>query len=314
MCSLGTFTDVTRKAGLQVEPQSWGVGCAFLDFDRDGLLDLFHAAYIDFDPQKVPSPVAGNCVYKGLKIACEPKGLPNAARNLFQNQGGGRFGDVSESSGIGQAPRSYGLGVLTADFDADGWIDIYVANDGQPSHLFWNDRDGTFFEQGLIAGVATSHDGRTQSGMGVAAGDFDGDGHLDIFNTNFSDDLPNLYRNLGDRFSEEVTTYFGLGVNSRMLGGGCGFFDADNDGWVHILYVNGHVYPEIDRLQTVLGYRQPKVLYHNPGNGRFQDVSRLGGKPTVRPMAARGAAFGDFNNDGDIDVLVNPANDLPQLL
>ena len=310
----GTFTDVTRKAGLEVEEPSWGSGCAFLDFDRDGLLDLFHANYIDFDPQEVPSPVAGNCVYKGLKIACGPKGLPKAGRTLFRNQGDGRFVDVSELTGIGQAPRSYGLGVLTADFDADGWIDIYVANDGEPSHLFWNDADGTFSEAGLIAGVATSHDGRTQSGMGVAAGDFDRDGRLDIFKTNFSDDLPNLYRNLGGRFFDEATTRAGLGVNSRMLGWGCGFFDADNDGWVEILYVNGHVYPEIDRLESPVGYRQPKVLYHNLGNGRFADVSRLGGEAIVRSLAARGAAFGDFDNDGDIDILVNPINDLPQLL
>ena len=310
----GTFTDVTRRAGLEAEETAWGSGCAFLDFDRDGLLDLFHANYIGLDLKKVPSAVAGNCAYKGLQIACGPEGLPKAGRALFRNQGDGRFVDVSGPSGIRRAPPSYGLGVLAADFDADGWTDLYVANDGEPSQLFWNNADGTFSERGLIAGVATSHDGRTQAGMGVSAGDFDGDGLLDIFKTNFSDDLPNLYRNLGSRFFEEVTIRSGLGVNSRLLGWGCGFFDADNDGWLDVLYVNGHVYPEVDLLKTAIGYRQPKVLYRNLGDGRFADVSALGGEAIVRPLAARGAAFGDIDNDGDIDILVNPVNDFPQLL
>jgi hypothetical protein len=189
-----------------------------------------------------------------------------------------------------------------------------VANDSQPSYLFWNEGNGTFTEGGMTAGVATSSDGRNQSGMGVAAGDYDGDGFLDIFKTNFSDDLPNLYRNLGKKLFEEETMAAGLGINSLLLGWGCGFLDVDNDGWLDLLYVNGHVYPEVDRLKRDIGYRQPKMLYQNLGNGRFRDISNLAGEAITGKAAARGAAFGDFDNDGDIDVVVNAINDVPQLL
>ncbi len=310
----GTFTDVTRKAGLLSGNTRWGAGCAFLDYDLDGRLDLFVTNYIDFDPKAAPLPGTGSCMYQGLPVNCGPRGLPKARNYLYRNNGDGTFTDVTDKSRIAKAPPSYGLGVLVGDFNNDGKPDIYVANDSDPSYLFWNNGDGTFTEGGLEAGVATSADGRNQSGMGVSAGDYNCDGLLDIFKTNFSDDLPNLYRNLGKGFFEEDTTAAGLGINSKYLGWGCGFFDADNDGWLDILYVNGHVYPEIERLQRSIGYRQPKVLYHNLGEGKFRDVTKLAGPAFQAMSSARGCAFGDFDNDGRIDVLINSVNDVPQLL
>jgi enediyne biosynthesis protein E4 len=309
-----TFTEVTEKAGLFTKEINWGAGCAFLDYDRDGYLDVFFTNYVDFNLESAPLPGSGSCTYQGLAVNCGPRGLPKARSHLFRNNGDGTFTDATEKSGIGKALPSYGLGVLTGDFNNDGWPDIYVANDSQPSYLFWNDGHGGFTEEGMSSGVATNSEGRNQSGMGVTAGDYDCDGFLDIFKTNFSDDLPNLYRNLGKKLFEEDTTIAGLGTNSTLLGWGCGFFDADNDGWLDILYVNGHVYPEIDRLNREVGYRQPKVLYQNLGNGKFRDVSKLAGPGFAVNTAARGCAFGDFDNDGNTDVLVNPINDVPQLL
>jgi enediyne biosynthesis protein E4 len=309
----GTFTDVTQKAGLYPEKPGWGTGCAFLDFDGDGHLDLFVTSYIEFDLKTAPSPGSGDCRYQGLPVNCGPRGLPKARNYLFRNNGDGTFSDVTAKSGIGNAAPSYGLGVLVSDFNNDGRPDIYVANDSDPSYLFWNNGDGTFTEGGMAAGVASNSDGRFQSGMGVAAADYDGDGRIDIFKTNFSDDLPNLYRNTGKGLFEEETLAAGLGVNSRFLGWGCGFLDADNDGWPDIFYVNGHVYPEIDRLPGQ-GYRQPKVLFLNQGNGTFRDISQAAGPAVGVKTAARGCAFADFDNDGSIDILINPINDVPQLL
>jgi len=309
----GTFTDVTKEAGLFSERVRWGSGSAFLDYNRDGFLDLFVANYLEFDLKSAPLPGSSGCMYRGLPVNCGPRGLSKAKSFLYRNNGDGTFTDVTASSGIAKAPASFGLGVLVADFNNDSFPDIYVSNDTEPSHLFWNNGDGTFAEAGMAAGVAISEDGRNQAGMGVAAGDFDCDGFLDIFKTNFSEDLPNLYRNVGNGLFEEANTSMGLGFNSRYLGWGCGFLDVDNDGWPDILYVNGHVYPEIDRLNTTLRYKQRPVLYHSQHGRRFQDVSKLAGPAFGESLAARGCAFGDFDNDGSVDVLVNPINDLPRL-
>jgi hypothetical protein len=267
--------------------------------------------------------------------------LPGGVNVLYRNRGDGTFTDVSEQAGITKTSGTYGLGVLVADFDNDTWPDIYVANDMAPAALYHNKRDGTFTDIGVEAGAAYSGDGKPQAGMGVAAGDYDGDGWLDIFKTNFSGDTSTLYRNLGLRSGmltfEDVTFTSGLGLNTRWLGWGCGFFDPDHDGWLDLFLVNGHVYPEVERLETEAGYAQRKVLYrnrrhslgggsdrrnlgggsdrHSTGSDRvFEDVTEQIGGPLLEPTASRGCAFGDFDNDGDLDIVINPVNDYPVLL
>jgi hypothetical protein len=310
----GTFTDVTHEAGLSSETTQWGSGCAFLDYDNDGYLDLFVTNYIDFDLKTAPQPGSGSCFFQQIPVNCGPQGLGRARSRLYRNNRNGTFNDVTIQSGISKAAPSYGLGVLVADFDNDGHPDIYVANDSDPSYLFWNRGDGTFVEAGLESGVATSNSGRNQSGMGVAAGDYNCDGLLDIFKTNFSDDLPNLYHNSRNRLFEDVTQSAGLTAYTRLLGWGCGFVDIDNDGWLDILYVNGHVYPELARTTNPISYKQPKVVYQNTRDGKFRNVSQLAGPGILMESVARGCAFGDIDNDGNMDVLVNPINGSPQLL
>ena len=313
----GSFEDVSRKAGITTgggKIPRWNTGCAFLDYNRDGLLDLFVANYIDFDVKTVPVPENGTCRYKGLQVACGPPGLPGAKNILFRNNGDGTFQDVSKEAGILNTPGTYGLGVLVADFDNDGWPDIYVANDSTSSALYRNRHDGTFQEIGIQAGVAYSADGKSQAGMGVSTADYDGDGWLDIVKTNFAGDTSSLYRNLGENVFEDQTFQAGLGRNTRFLGWGAAFIDFDNDGWPDILLANGHVYPEVGSTDLEAGYRQRKVLYRNLGNARFEDVSLHAGPGILEQVTARGLAVGDFDNDGDLDVVVNCMNDVPQLL
>src|SRR5947208_27620 len=310
----GTFTDDTRKAGLTQAARRWNTGCAFLDYDRDGDLDLFVANYIDFDPETTPTPESGLCLYKGSRVACGPPGLTGGKNILYHNNGDGTFTDVSESAGILQVNGTFGLGVLTADFDNNGWPDIYVANDSTQSLLYQNKKNGKFVYIGMDSGSALSADGKPQAGMGISAADYDLDGNLDIVKTNFAGDTPSLYHNLGGGNFEDATFTAGLGAHTQYLGWGCGFFDMDNDGWPDILLCNGHVYPEVEQLKTEAGYAQRKLLYRNLRNRRFADVSLQVGSGISDPVAARGCAFGDFDNDGDIDVVVNTVNDYPQLL
>jgi hypothetical protein len=310
----GTFTDVTEKAGVAGNGKRWNSGCAFVDYDRDGKLDLFVANYIDLDLATAPVPESGPCLYKGVMVACGPPGLNGGKNILFHNNGDGTFTDVSQNSGILEANGTYGLGVLTGDFDNDGWPDIYVANDSAPSALYQNQKNGKFVDIALEAGCALSADGKPQAGMGVSAADYDLDGNLDIVKTNFAGDTPSLYHNLGGATFEDATFPAGLGKHTQYLGWGCGFFDFDNDGWPDILICNGHVYPEVEQLRTEAGYEQRKLLYRNLRNGKFEDISESAGPGISVPSASRGCAFGDFDNDGDVDFVVNCVNDLPQLV
>jgi len=309
----GTFEDVTAKAGIAGEGTRWGTGCAFLDYDRDGRLDLFVANYIDMDLASTPTPESGLCRYKGIPVACGPPGLEGGKNVLYRNSGDGRFADVSEEAGITKAGGTYALGASTLDFDGDGWTDLYVANDSNPNTLYLNQRNGTFADVAVRSGCAYSQDGKPQAGMGVAVGDYDGNGTLDVATTNFAGDTATLYANPGDGFCEDRTFTSGMGVNTRFLGWGVGFADFENRGWLDLFLVNGHVYPEVEQLKTEAGYRQRKVVYRNRGDGRFEDVTERLGPPATDRRAGRGAAFGDFDDDGAVDVLVNNVHEPPDL-
>jgi enediyne biosynthesis protein E4 len=307
-----TFEDVTKRAGLETR-RRWGAGCAFLDYDRDGRLDLFAANYIDMTLESTPTPESGLCRYKGIPVACGPPGLKGGKNVLYRGKGDGTFEDVSEASGIAAAQGTYGLGVTTLDFNDDGWVDVYVANDSNPSALYLNNRNGTLTDVGVKAGCAYSQDGKPQAGMGIAVADVDHNGTLDIFKTNFAGDTSTLYINDGRGFCEDRTYASGIGRNTRFLGWGVGFLDMDFDGWKDLFLVNGHVYPEVVKLETEAQYKQRKVVYRNLGKGRFEDITERLGEPLTIPRAGRGAAFGDLDNDGDLDVVVNNIHDRPNL-
>jgi len=310
----GTFTDVTRKAGLIQTRTRWNSGCAFLDYDKDGHLDLFVANYIDFDIKTAPLPEAAGCTYKGMQVACGPPGLDGGKNILYHNNGDGTFIDVSEKAGILETIGTYGLSVAVADFDNDGWPDIYVANDSTAATYYQNQKDGTFKDVAIESGIAYSPDGKPQAGMGVSVGDINRDGLLDIVKTNFAGDTDSLYLNLGDGAFDDHTYLSGLGVNTRLLGWGVGFLDMDNDGWLDIFISNGHVYPEVDGTHLDTTYAEPKYLYRNLRTGQFEDVTAKAGPGVTALVPARGCAFGDYNNDGNVDIAVNCVNALPQLL
>jgi enediyne biosynthesis protein E4 len=310
----GTFTEVAEKAGVANNKSRWGSGSAFLDYDKDGDLDLFVASYIDLDLKTAPLPETGPCMYKGLLVACGPPGLQGGVNMLFQNNGNGTFTDVSEKAGMRKTDGTYGLGAVVADFDNDGFSDIYVANDSAPATLYRNNQNGTFTDIALEAGCAYSIDGKPQAGMGVSAGDYDRDGWFDIIKTNFSGDTTTVYRNIGKATFDDVTFPVGLGINTRWLGWGVGFVDFDNDGWLDIFQVNGHVYPEVEKLTTEAGYAQRKVLYQNLRNGKFADVSQKIGGAVLENVSGRGSAYGDFDNDGDVDIVIAPVNAVPELI
>ncbi len=313
----GTFEDVTKASGLFSEGTRWGTGCAFLDYNKDGWLDLFVANYVDFDVATAPLPGSqpDHCLWKGTPVYCGPRGLKGGRNILYRNNGNGTFTDVSAEAGILKTGQDYyGLGVGVSDFDNDGWPDIFVACDSTANILYHNNGNGTFTDIALVAGVAYNQDGREQAGMGVGISDYDHDGFFDLIKTNFSDDTPTLYHNDGDGSFTDRTMRAKLGLHTRFLGWGTGFFDYDNDGWKDIFIANGHVYPEIDAHSMDTSYREPKLLYRNRGDGTFEDVSTLAGPALLVKKSARGVAFGDYDNDGDVDILVNNMNDLPSLL
>jgi hypothetical protein len=311
----GTFTDVTRNAGLYRNETRWGAGCTFLDYDRDGHLDLFICNYIKIDLDKItPANQTSYCQWKGIPIMCGPRGLPGDTNLLYRNNGDGTFTDVSEKSGILKPGPRYSITAVSYDFDNDGWPDIYVAVDSEPSILFKNNHDGTFTDVAVMAGCAYNDNGHEQAGMGLAVADYDCDGWFDIFKTNFVDDTCNLYHNNGDGTFTDVTFPSGIGVNSRYVAWGCGFIDYDNDGWPDIVQINGHVYPEVDHYNFGETFKNPRLVYRNLGNGNFKDVSSQMGPGINERFSSRGAAFGDYNNNGNMDVLVLNLNDLPSLL
>ncbi len=311
----GTFTDVTKKVDLWRDGVRWGTGCAFVDYDRDGHLDLFVSEYVDFDPNHTPEPGSSAlCQWKGISVMCGPRGLKGTRNELYHNNGNGTFTDVSEKSGISKTDPYYCFTALTGDFDNDGWPDIFVACDSTPSLLFHNNHDGTFAEVAVKAGVAYNEDGREEAGMGAHAGDYDGDGWPDIIRTNFSDDTSTLYHNNGDGTFTDVTYVSGLGANTQFLGWGTLFVDVDNDGWPDLFVANGHVYPEVDANGLNSTFRERKVLYWNQHNGKFKDISLDAGPGITTPFNSHGVAAADFDNDGGIEILVNNSHDAPSLL
>jgi len=316
----GTFTDVTKAAGLfsaEVKPR-WSAGCSFFDYDRDGHLDLFISQYVDFDLATAPRPETDvNCTWKGVPVNCGPRGLAPAfpaQHVLYRNNGDGTFTDVTTASKIGGKPRAFGMTVVAADFDEDGWQDIYIACDSTPSMLYMNNRDGTFREEGLDRGVALSEDGVEQSGMGVAVGDCRLTGHLDIFKTNFADDSSVLYHNDGHAQFTDITRTSRIGTEMRFVSWGTGIADFDNDGFPDILVVTGSVYPEVEAKLPKYPNKSPRILFRNLGDGTFEAVANHAGPGITTPHSSRGCAFGDFDNDGDVDVLIVNMNEPPSLL
>jgi hypothetical protein len=312
----GTFTDVTRKAGLLYEgPPRWGSGCTFVDYDRDGNLDLFVANYVDLQMDRVPKPGANPfCNFHGVGVNCGPRGLPMPRNYLYRNQGDGTFRDVTSESGIAKADRTYSMTAVAADFGNSGWSDIYVASDSTPSLFFKNGRNGKFVEEGVQRGVALSDDGKEQAGMGIAVGDYNLDGKLDIFKTHFLDDTSILYRNDGDAGFSDVTIPSGIGVETRYIGWGAGFADFDNNGLVDLAVVTGSVYPEVEGQFPKYPLNTPRYLFRNLGDGKFEELIEEAGPGIAAAHCSRGCAFGDFDNDGDVDIVIINLNEPPSLL
>jgi enediyne biosynthesis protein E4 len=311
----GTFTDVTEKAGLRQDGVRYGSGCTWIDYDRDGKLDLFVANYLNTTIEKLPKPGENrDCQWKGVPVNCGPRGLPTGFAQLFRNNGDGTFTDVSKESKIAAASGGYPMTAVAADYDNDGWPDIYVACDSTPSWLFRNQHDGTFREEGLERGAALSEDGLEQAGMGIGLGDYDLDGHLDIVKTHFADDTNVLYRNDGKGYFDDMTIRAGVGVETRYVGWGAGMIDLDNDGLPDLFLVTGSVYPEVEKTLPAYPFRTPRLVFRNLGEGRFEELIDEAGPGVSATHASRGCAFGDFDNDGDVDILVMNMNEPPSLL
>src|ERR1051325_4081330 len=304
----GTFTDVTAKAGVS-DPR-WSTGASFVDYNHDGYLDLFVSNYVDFDINNLPEFGQGKtCQYKSIAVQCGPRGLKGAGDTLFRNNGDGTFTDVSKEAGVSDPNGYYGMSILTGDFDDDGWVDIFVANDSTPNFHYRNKGNGTFEEIGFTAGTAVNENGSEQGSMGVTAGDYDHDGRLDIFITNFADEYNTLYHNDGkNSFTDLSYAAKVAAVSLPYVGWGTKFFDYDNDGWVDLFVANGHVYPQ---LQT---FQQRNFIHKNNRDGTFSEIAEQLGAPFKEKRAGRGVAFGDLDNDGDVDIVINNLDGAPQIL
>jgi hypothetical protein len=310
----GTFTDVTVKAGLLHTGNRFGTGCTFLDFDRDGNLDLFVANYVEFDLDHAPKPDShvATCSYEGLPVYCGPRGLKAPHHALYRNNGDGTFTDVSTKSGIDAVSSSYAMTAVAFDADEDGWPDIFVACDSTPSLLFMNNHDGTFREEALMRGLAVSGDGQELGGMGVGLGDYNLDGHTDVFKTHFQLQPSGLYRSSGKGDFEDVSIASGIGNERRFVSWGAGIVDLDNDGLPDLFCVTGNVYPSLERTFTKYPSKGPAIVFRNLGDGKFL---QMGDDAAITPRhISRGCAFGDFDNDGDIDILIMNQNEPPSLL
>ena len=311
----GTFTDTTKAAGLWNEQPRWGAGCSFLDYNRDGHLDLFVSNYVRFSFEHAPVPGENvNCNWKGVPVECGPRGLPTGKHSLYRNNGDSTFTDVSQESGIASATGCYGMTVVAADLDEDGWPDIFVACDSTPSLLFMNNHDGTFREEGVLRGVALSDDGMEQAGMGVGVGDYDLDGHLDLFKTHFAEDANGLYHNDGKGNFDDLTRASRVAVDTRYICWGAGMVDLDNDGYPDLFVTTGNVYPEVERKLPQYANKSPRTVFRNLGNRTFEELSHEAGPGVTDAHCSRGCAFGDFDNDGDLDVLIVNMNEPPSLL
>jgi len=312
----GTFTNVTASAGLLHPKTRYSTGCTFVDYNRDGHLDLFVSNYLEIDLATAPTPslAVPNCNYEGVPTMCGPLGLPKAQHYLYRNNGDGTFTDVSGAAGISALRGSYGLTALTFDADEDGWPDIFVACDMTPSLLLMNNHDGTFREEALLRGIALSGDGREMGGMGAAAGDYNLDGHTDIVKTHYYNQANGLYKNDGKGNFDDVTTEAGLNRETRFVCFGAGIVDFDNDGYPDILFTSGTVYPEVARVSPRFPARSPRLLFRNQGNGTFVQLTDEAGPDINAAHCSRGAAFGDFDNDGDMDILIMNVNEPPTLL
>ena len=304
----GTFTDVTEKAGVG-DPR-WSAGASFVDYDHDGKLDLFVANYVSFDFNNLPGfGKDKTCQFKGIAVQCGPRGLPGDGDSLYHNNGDGTFTDVTKKAGVTDPNGYYGMGVICSDFDEDGLIDIFVANDSTPNFFYKNNGDGTFKEIGFLSGTALSENGAAQGSMGVTVGDYNHDGKLDLFVTNFDDDYNTLYRNDGhNSFSDVSYPAKVAAVSLPYVGWGTKFFDYENDGWVDLFVANGHVYPQIS------SFLQRNFVHKNNRNGTFSEIAEQLGAPFKEKRAGRGAAFGDIDNDGDVDIVLNNLGSGAQLL
>jgi enediyne biosynthesis protein E4 len=311
----GIFIDVTKEAGLLCDGPRWGAGCTFVDYNRDGHLDLFVSNYLQFDLKHVPKPGANSsCTWKGMPVECGPRGLPPGYHSLYRNNGDGTFTDVSQQAGISELRGNYGMTVVAADFNEDGWPDIYVACDSTPSLLLMNSGKGTFSEEGVLRGVALSEDGTEQAGMGIGIGDYDLDGHLDIFKTHFAEDTNGLYHNDGRGNFEDVTRAAKIGVETHYICWGAGIVDLDNDGLPDLFMTTGSVYPQIEKTLPQFPNNGPRVVFRNLGNGTFEELINEAGPAVAAAHCSRGCAFGDFDNDGDVDILIVNLNEPPSLL